>query len=167
MPFVTSYIAIGSNLGDRIANIKKSIEYLKLIRRVKVEKLSCLYEFPAKGGPKNQPKYLNTTVKIKTELPPFELLEELKKIESKLKRKDSVRWGPRTIDLDILFYDDLIFSNKTLSIPHNLLHKRIFVLKPLTDIAPNFIHPLYNKSIRELLKGLKNGAKKIIPFSKG
>ena len=151
---VTSYLAIGSNLGDRKVNIKKSIRYLKSNQRIKVEKSSRLYEFPAQGGSKKQPKYLNAAVKIKTSLPPFDLLEELKSIESRLKRRSVVHWGPRTIDLDILFYDNLVFANDRLFIPHPLLHKRVFVLKPLSEIAPEFIHPLYNKNIKELLRGI-------------
>ncbi|MBL7196632.1 MAG: 2-amino-4-hydroxy-6-hydroxymethyldihydropteridine diphosphokinase [Candidatus Omnitrophica bacterium] len=164
---VTSYLAIGSNLGDRIINIKKSIRYLKSNQRIKFEKASRLYETPAQGGPINQPKYLNAVVKIKTTLPPLDLLEELKLIELKLKRKNMLRWGARTIDLDILFYGDFVFINDRLSIPHPFLHKRIFVLKPLSDIAPNLVHPLYKKSIKELLRKFSKGDEKVIPFNKG
>ena len=164
---VTSYLAIGSNLGDRIANIKESIRYLKSIQRIKVERVSRLYESPAHGGPRNQPKYLNAAVKIKTSLSPLDLLNELKIAELKLKRKSIVRWGPRTIDLDILFYDDLVFMNDRLFIPHPLLHKRVFVLKPLSEIAPEFVHPLFLKSIRGLLRSVEKNNEKTIPFYKG
>jgi 2-amino-4-hydroxy-6-hydroxymethyldihydropteridine diphosphokinase len=121
-----------------------------------VEKVSPIYEFPPQGGPKNQPKYLNLTVKIKTLLTPLDLLDRLKLIERELKRKNTSHWGPRTIDLDILFYDDLILVSRELSLPHPLLHKRIFVLKPLSDIASGFKHPLYKKSIKYLFKKLEN-----------
>ena len=163
---VTSYLAIGSNLGDRIVNIKKSIRYLKSNQRIKVEGVSRIYETPAQGGPKKQPRYLNAAVKIKTSLSPLDLLNELKIIELELKRSNSVRWGPRTIDLDILFYDDLVFINNRLSIPHPLMHKRIFVLKPMSEIAPHFIHPLYKKNIKDLLNELGRDDEKIIPFDK-
>ena len=133
---VTSYLGIGSNLGDRSVNIKESIRYLKLIPRISVKKASSFYETLACGGPRNQPKYLNAAVKIRTSLTPSDLLKKLKNIELKLKRRKSVRWGPRTIDLDILFYGDLVLASDKLTIPHSLLHKRIFVLKPLCEIAP-------------------------------
>lgn len=165
MAQVTSYLAIGSNLGNRLSNIKESLRCLRGVHRIQVEKISPIYESLAQGGPKNQPKYLNLTVKIKTELAPLDLLGELKAIERKLKRRNTLHWGPRTIDLDILFYSDIVFLNKGLSLPHQLLHKRIFVLKPLSDIAPQFMHPLYKKTIKELLKGVRDGAKKIVPFS--
>ncbi|MDD5006015.1 MAG: 2-amino-4-hydroxy-6-hydroxymethyldihydropteridine diphosphokinase [Candidatus Omnitrophica bacterium] len=165
MALVTSYLAIGSNLGNRLANIKESLRYLKEINRIHIDKISPIYESSPEGGPKNQPKYLNLALKIKTALAPFDLLNELKIIEKKLKRRNKIHWGPRTIDLDILFYGDLILSSRALSLPHNLLHKRIFVLNPLVGIAPNFIHPVYNKSVKELLRGLKNGNKKIVPFN--
>lgn len=164
---VVSYLGIGSNLGDRVINIEKSIRYLKLVTRISIEKVSTFYETPSKGGPKNQPKYLNAVAKIKTALPPLDLLNELKIIESKLKRRKAVRWGPRTIDLDILFYNGLVFINNRLSIPHPLLHKRIFVLKPLSEIAPDFVHPLYKNNIKELLRRLKKNDEKIVPFNKG
>jgi 2-amino-4-hydroxy-6-hydroxymethyldihydropteridine diphosphokinase len=162
---VTSYLGIGSNLGDRIENIGASIRYLKSIPRISVGQISRVYESPACGGPKNQPKYLNAAVKIHTALTPSDLLGVLKSIESKLKRKSSVKWGPRTIDLDILFYGDLVLLSDKLSIPHPLLHKRIFVLKPLSEIAAGLMHPLYKKSIKNLLEGL-NKDKEIVPFSK-
>jgi 2-amino-4-hydroxy-6-hydroxymethyldihydropteridine diphosphokinase len=165
MALVTSYLAIGSNLGNRIANIKKSLRYLEEAKRIHIDKISPIYESLPQGGPKNQPKYLNLTVKIKTTLTPLDLLREIKIIEKKLKRKNSIHWGPRTIDLDILFYDDLILMSKVLSIPHLLLHKRIFVLKPLSDIAPKFNHPLYKRSIKELLQEFKKDTGKIALFN--
>jgi len=161
MALVTSYLAIGSNLGNRMVNIKESLRLLRGINRIQVEEVSPLYESLPQGGPKNQPNYFNLAVAIKTTLSPLDLLGELKDIESKLKRRSALKWGPRTIDLDILFYGDLVFINKKLIIPHPLLHKRVFVLKPLSDIAPDFKHPIYKKSIGELLKKQKD---KIMPL---
>jgi 2-amino-4-hydroxy-6-hydroxymethyldihydropteridine diphosphokinase len=165
MARVTSYIAVGSNLGNRIVNIKESIGYLRENKRIKIKTVSPIHEFPSQGGPKNQPPYLNLALSIQTTLTPLDLLVQLKAIESKLKREKTIKWGPRPIDLDILFYDDLIFINRELSIPHPLLHKRIFVLKPLADIAPDFIHPIYKKNIKNLLKGLRDDCKEVISLN--
>ena len=164
MRLVNSCLGIGSNLGDRLINIEKSIRYLKSNHRIRVKKISRLYESLAKGGPNGQPKYLNAAVKIKTSLSPSDLLEQIKIIEKKLKRNTTVPWGPRIIDLDILFYNDLVYISNRLIIPHPLLHKRIFVLKPLSDIAPNIIHPLRKKTVKGLLKEISYGKKTIIPF---
>jgi len=160
MPKITSYLGIGSNLGDRTVNIKNSIRYLESNSRIAVKKISRLYETLPQGGPKKQPKYLNAAAKIETSLPPSEFLKQLKLIEKRLKRRNSVHWGPRTIDLDILFYDDLVFINKELTIPHPLLDKRAFVLEPLSEIAASYIHPLINKSIKELLLKRKKNSKR-------
>lgn len=161
---VASYLGIGSNLGDRIANIKASIRYLESNSRISVKKISQIYESSACGGPKNQPKYLNAAVKIHTKLTPFDLLNELKNIELRLKREKTVHWGPRTIDLDILLYDSLVLLSDKLSIPHPLLHKRAFVLKPLSEITSNLIHPLLKTRIKDILKDQKSD-EKTIPFN--
>lgn len=163
--WVYVYLAIGSNLGNRVSNIKKSINYLKSTRGIKFERASCVFESPAQGGPKGQSPYLNLAIKIKTILTPFELLDTLKNIEIKLKRKNDIHWGPRTIDLDILSYSDLVLISDRLSIPHPLMHRRMFVLKPLSEIGPDFIHPIYNKTVLKLLRGMNNGTKKIVPFN--
>ena len=165
MAQVTSYLAIGSSLGNRIANIRESLRCLKESRGIHLDKISPIYESLPQCGPRNQPNYLNLAVRIKTTLTPLDLLREIKIIEKKLKRKNSIHWGPRTIDLDILFYNDLVLISQILSIPHPLLHKRIFVLKPLSDIVPEFNHPLYKKSVSELLRGLRSGIKKITEFN--
>lgn len=155
---VTSYLGVGSNLGKRIDNIKESIRLLESMPRINVKAVSDLYETPACGGPKNQPKYINAAIKIQTTLTPFDLLSKLKSVESRLKRKKTVRWGARTIDLDILFYDDLALISHKLSIPHPLLHKRIFVLKPLSDIASRLTHPLLKINVKGLLARRKSCA---------
>ena len=151
---VTSFLGIGSNLGDRVLNIKKALDYLRNTKGIYIFSQSNFYETLPEGGPKNQPRFLNAVIKIRTILNPFQLLERLKNIEASLKREKALKWRPRTIDLDILFYDDLVFASKELTIPHHLLHKRYFVLKPLSEIAPEFIHPFLSKSIRELFKEL-------------
>ena len=162
MPKITSYLAIGSNLGDRFTNIRRSIRYLQSNPRISIRKISRLYETSPRGGPKNQPQYLNAAVKIETSLNPFDLLQYLKTIEKKLKRRTPVRWGARTIDLDILFFNDLVLLHRDLCIPHPLLHTRIFVLKPLSEIAAGAIHPLRKKGVRAMLKELHGRNKKEI-----
>ncbi|MCM8798482.1 MAG: 2-amino-4-hydroxy-6-hydroxymethyldihydropteridine diphosphokinase [Candidatus Omnitrophica bacterium] len=145
-----SYIGIGSNLGNRRENIKRVIEILKKDKKVKLLKKSKIYETDPIGPP--QRKFLNGVFKIKTEYSPFELLQKMKEIEALLGRKKTLRWGPRTIDLDILFYDKLILRTKDLTIPHPEIPKRIFVLKPLSEISPFLKHPLLKKTVRRLLK---------------
>jgi 2-amino-4-hydroxy-6-hydroxymethyldihydropteridine diphosphokinase len=102
-------------------------------------------------------------VKVETDLSPPELLVHLKRLEADLGRRQTVRWGPRLIDIDILFYDDLVFESEGLVIPHPRLHERAFVLVPLADLAPDLVHPLLGKTVRELLKGLDRTG--IIPLA--
>jgi len=115
-----------------------------------VEKKSSVYETKP-WGLKEQPNFLNQVAQIETGLEPLELLKELKKIERVMGRKKTVRYGPRLIDLDILFYEDLILRTRALVIPHPLLAQRAFVLVPLNEIEPELIHPLEKKSIHDLL----------------
>ena len=144
------YLGIGSNLGDRRINIEQALEFLKKIKDLEVSKVSSLYETEPAGGP-GQGKFLNGVLKIETSLLPLELLEKLKGIEKKLGRNKGVSNGPRPIDLDILFYDDVVIRGKELEIPHPRLHQRFFVLKPLAEIAPELIHPVLNKQAGQLL----------------
>ena len=142
------YLALGTNLGDRLANLRAAIEALP--SEVKVIAESKVYETPP-WGYENQPAFLNMAVKCETNLKPELLLKRLKQLEVQLGREQSFHWGPRLIDIDILFYDDLILKSEPLSIPHPRLHERGFVLVPLADIAPDFIHPVLKKTIKELL----------------
>ena len=114
---------------------------------------SKVYETPP-WGYENQPAFLNMAVKCETNLEPESLLKRLKQLEVQLGREQSFRWGPRLIDIDILFYNDLILESESLTIPHPRLHERAFVLVPLADIAPDFIHPVLKKTIKELLAGV-------------
>jgi 2-amino-4-hydroxy-6-hydroxymethyldihydropteridine diphosphokinase len=141
------YLALGSNLGDRLANLKQAIA--ALTPQINVKAKSQVYETPP-WGVENQPKFLNQVVKAKTYLEPEQLLKHLKRLEVALGRKESVPNGPRLIDIDILFYNDLVLNTPTLVIPHPRLHERGFVLLPLMDIAPDLVHPVNKKSIREL-----------------
>ena len=147
-----AYIGIGSNLGDRERNCEEALNRL-LKRGIKVIKRSSLHETEP-WGVKEQPKFLNMAVKVETGLSPEELLKNLKEIEIDLGRGESKRWGPRIIDLDILFYDDRIIKRDDLEIPHPGTRDREFVLKPLSEIAPGKIHPVFKKSVKEMFTEL-------------
>lgn len=149
------YIGLGSNLGNRLNNLKKAITLLKGKKDISILKTSSVYETQPVGNVK-QRKFYNMAVKINTKLNPFNLLKRCNEIESKLKRKRLIKWNPRTIDLDILFFGNRIIRTKKLTIPHKLLYKRRFVLMPLVEISPDFKHPVFKKSIKSLLKDLKD-----------
>ena len=134
------YIGLGSNLGDRHCNIETAIKLMKEAG-VEVEKVASFIETPPYGEVE-QPNFINTVCSAKTALSPQELLKELKEIEKKMGRVETVRWGPRVIDLDILLYDNLILQEKNLNIPHTDMLNRQFVLAPLIEIAPNLVHPV-------------------------
>ena len=142
------YLALGSNLGDRLANLKEAIAALTPQMNVKAK--SQVYETPP-WGYEDQPKFLNQVVRAKTYLEPEQLLKHLKRLEVALGRKESFPNGPRLIDIDILFYDDLVLKTPALVIPHPRLHERAFVLMPLMDIDPDLVHPVSKKSVREMM----------------
>ncbi len=146
----TVYLALGSNLGDRLANLKQAIAALTPQMEVKAK--SSVYETPP-WGYEDQPKFLNQVIKAKTYLDPEPLLKHLKRLEVALGRQESFPNGPRLIDMDILFYDDLVLNSPALVIPHPRLHERGFVLLPLMEIAPDLIHPVNKKSVREMAAG--------------
>jgi 2-amino-4-hydroxy-6-hydroxymethyldihydropteridine diphosphokinase len=149
MPIV--YLALGTNLGDRRANLQAALEALP--PSVVVRRASPVYETPP-WGMTDQPAFLNMVVEAETEQSPEELLAHLKHLETILGRTPSVRYGPRLIDMDILFYEDRVIDSPGLTIPHPSLHERAFVLVPLADLAPDLIHPLLGKTIRDLLTGV-------------
>jgi 2-amino-4-hydroxy-6-hydroxymethyldihydropteridine diphosphokinase len=144
----TVYIALGTNLGNRLANLRAAIQAMPPEIQVLAE--SHVYETPP-WGYEEQPAFLNMVIKAETKLEPEPLLKRLKQLEVELGREQNFRWGPRLIDLDILFYDDLVLDSPPLVIPHPRLHERAFVLVPLADIAPNYIHPVLDRPVRELL----------------
>ena len=147
------YIGIGSNLGDRYRNCLRAIELLRQ-NGLFVTKQSSMYETEP-WGVTEQPEFVNMAVETETDLAPMRLLEMLKKIEKEMGRQDTIRWGPRIIDLDILLYNDIILNTDSLTIPHPLMHEREFVLGPLSEIAGEFIHPVLKKSITDLFKETK------------
>lgn len=145
------FIALGSNLGDRSRNLQDAIECLS--PKVQVTDQSPIYETEP-WGYTDQPQFLNQVIAGRTSLPPDELFDYLKTIEIKLGRKPAVRFGPRLIDLDLLFYNALIYNSAELTIPHPRLQERAFVLVPLADIAPDIIHPVQKKTVSEILSHL-------------
>ena len=141
------YLALGSNLGDRLVNLKQAIA--SLTPQMDVKAKSQVYETPP-WGYADQPKFLNQVIKAKTYLDPEPLLKHLKRLELALGRKESFPNGPRLIDIDILFYDDRVLNKPSLVIPHPRLQERGFVLLPLMDIDPDLVHPVNKKSVREM-----------------
>jgi len=152
---ITSYIGVGSNLGNRSRNIDEAIEFLDGHREIFVNRISSIYQTDPQGGPAGQEKFLNGVVEIRTSLHPISLLRELKIIEKRLKREETVKDGPRTIDLDILAYGDRVMERPGLSIPHPRLTNRNFVLRGFCQIAPDYMHPLLKKSVKELYENYK------------
>jgi len=153
-----AYIGLGSNMGDKVANLKKAVLELGKVPGNKVLAVSSFYKTEPVGGVE-QDWFVNAAAEIETSLTPRELLNKLLYIEKNLGRVRDEKWGPRVIDLDILLYDDLVMNEEGLSIPHPYLHERGFVLVPLAEIAPKVIHPKFKKSISELMRGIHDNKK--------
>ncbi len=151
------YLGLGSNLGDRMRNLARCLKALPLTNEIQLKKLSSVYESEPVGH-SEQPWFLNMVVEIATDLKPFKLLHLIQQIEKELGRKKTYHWGPRTIDIDILSYDDIIFAHPMLNVPHGKLHLRQFVLLPLQEIAACFVHPNFKKNINQLLMDCQDTA---------
>lgn len=163
----TAYIAVGSNMGDRKALLDQAVKSLNALpgypvrdgqgraaAAKAVEKVSKYYE-TAPYGVTDQADFLNACLRLRTLLMPEELLETLHRVEQEAGRERIIRWGPRTLDLDLILYDDLILESDELCIPHVEMHKRRFVLEPLCEIAPYKRHPVYGKTVQEMLKDVE------------
>lgn len=159
-----AYIGIGSNVGDKVSQCEKAISEIVKVDRHKLLAKSSLFKTQPIGYT-SQDWFVNGVIKIETDLEPFDLLRALKVIESHLGRKETFRWGPRAIDLDILIFDEKEIHTEELQIPHPLIHERQFVLIPLAEIDRNLIHPVLKKSIQELLEDFKEdqGIEKLSP----
>ena len=146
-------VGVGSNLGDREFLIRKAVEAMRDLPRTLVVRVSSLYDTDPVGEVE-QPVFLNAVVWLETTLEPRELLWQLLLIEKRMGRVRSQRWGPRPIDLDLLFYDDETISEPDLTVPHPEAHRRGFVLLPLLELDPDFVHPITGESIKKLIKKL-------------
>ncbi len=151
----TAYIGIGSNLESPAENCLKAAEHLNTHSDLTLLKRSSLYQSEP-FGLTDQDWFVNSVIQLTTPLPPGELLQACLSIEQALGRTHTEKWGPRIIDLDILFYGDLILKQDGLDIPHSGIPERSFVLVPMNEIAPEFIHPSLKKSMRTLLAEIPN-----------
>ncbi len=154
MPLV--YIGVGSNQGDLAQNLQRARDEISS-RGIHVKRLSPFYSNPAlcKPGQPPQPDFLNAVFELETSLSPEALLESLEKIERNFGRTQKGDWSARVIDLDILLYDDQLVDTGKLKVPHPHIENREFVLKPLADLAPDMMHPVLKKTIRDLLREIK------------
>jgi 2-amino-4-hydroxy-6-hydroxymethyldihydropteridine diphosphokinase len=160
----TAYIGAGSNIGDKLLNCKNGIIALAKLKNTQIKKCSKFYQTEPVDY-KNQEWFINGVVKIKTDLDAFQLIKELKSIEHDAGRADdTVRFGPRILDMDILLFDDIVMNSCGLIIPHPRMHKRRFVLKPICDIDPSIVHPVLNREMRYLLAALDENEQRIIEY---
>lgn len=163
----TVYLSIGSNLGDKKKNLKAAIDLIRLDDRIRLAGVSNFYKTEPQNF-KDQNWFVNAVLKIKTSLEPEPLLSVIHGIEKKLDRDGKpFRFGPRIIDLDIIYYEDRIFKTENLEIPHPRMHERCFVLIPMCDIGAEAIHPVLKLRPDELLKNIENsGAQEVILLEK-
>src|SRR5437773_2069206 len=151
---VLCLLGLGSNQGDRVGNLVTARDELRRNPALCVKRVSSFHETAPIGGPSGQDNYLNAAAVIETELAARELVDFLLEVEQKLGRERRERWGPRTIDLDLLLYGDSVIESLGVSVPHPRMHERPFVLAPAAEIAADWRHPLRNQSVDEMLAAL-------------
>lgn len=151
-----AFIAIGSNLNDRKKYMINAVKELCSFSKIVI--IAPLYKSEPYGFT-NQPYFFNSAILLETDVGPQELLDKLKGVEKKLGRKSCKRWGPRKVDLDIIFYNQKIVKTDQLTIPHSDFHNRNFVLRPLADIAPDFVSPVHHETISQLLGSCQDETK--------
>ncbi len=154
---VSVFIGIGSNIGNRINNILRSLKYIKKRKNMKIKKISSFYLTEPEGEKMTKP-FVNCAIEVSTDLTPSQLLETLEDIERKMGRRKKGTMEDRVIDLDILFYGTKKIASRRLTIPHPRAHLRRFVLAPLSEIAPEFVHPQFKKNMRALLDKLTDNS---------
>lgn len=142
-------------MGERPQFLKEAIEKIAESDKISIRRVSSVYESQPVGY-ENQGWFLNLVVEVQTSFEPVPLLEHLLSVEEQMGRKRGKKWGPRNIDLDMLFYENHIIDSDRLTVPHPRMHQRRFVLEPLAQIAPEFLHPLLGKSVRELLESCED-----------
>ena len=148
------YLGLGSNLGDKQGYITKAIQKISSLKNVETLRTSkVITTLPF--GKTDQPDFLNCVIKVKTSLKPEVLMQKCFDIENQLGRVREEKWGPRTIDIDMLFYEDMVINSKLLVLPHPELHKREFVLTSLNELCPDLIHPVLKKTIKNIFLELK------------
>src|ERR1022692_1659891 len=152
---VTAYVALGSNLGDRQGLLGEALARLRLQPGIDVIRVSSYHETEPVGGPGGQGKYLNAVAELRTTLDAMQLLRVLQAVESQLGRVRAERFGPRTIDLDLLLFGTKVVQSDELTAPHPRLHERLFVLEPLVEIAPLAVHPVLQSTAKDLLERLR------------
>ncbi|MBS3825590.1 2-amino-4-hydroxy-6-hydroxymethyldihydropteridine diphosphokinase [Candidatus Bipolaricaulota bacterium] len=146
---VKAYVGLGSNLGNRRKNIENSIGLLTLMEGIKLGKQASLYETEPVGP--IQPWFINTAIKIETSHPPGVLLAKCKEVESRIGRVDSIEWGPRLVDLDLLLIEDQVIEEEGIKVPHPQLAQRRFVLLPLLELEPDLVHPKLDVPLKDIL----------------
>jgi len=159
----TAYLGLGSNLGNRMAFLRSGRDTLVARSDIVLIRTAGVYETEAVGGPPDNPLFLNTVLQIETSLEPLDLLATCLGVEDEFGRSRPVRWAPRTLDIDILFYADQVFCEESLTIPHPRLQERCFVLAPLRELAPELRHPLLDQTVSELAAG-RAGGEELVPM---
>ncbi len=160
---VNIYLSLGSNMGDRRGNLERALKLLS--QKMEMDVVSFIYD-TAPMGNALQPRFLNLVCAATTSLTPTELLTFVKEIEKAMGRQPAPRNSPRLIDIDILFYGNQVIKTPELIIPHPRLTKRAFVLVPLTEIAPDFMHPVVGKTIKQILQALKANEDEVVKWGK-